>query len=74
MASSPMPFLKDFKAKLRFERGCLGKDRYPSESAAGAALTELLRSKRVPKAHLMHAYKCEFCLEWHIGHADGGGE
>ncbi len=60
-------------AEKAFMNGCAGKDRYPSESAADAALTAMKRGLlgrlhgdiRVDE---MHSYECQFCGYWHHGH------
>lgn len=52
------------------ERGCLGKERYPSQAAAEGAL-RFFRSdeERGRAAGAMEVYGCRFCGSHHLGHA-----
>lgn len=60
-------------ATALFEKGCAGKDRYPSENAANAALA-LMKRGLTGRKHgdgrwdALHSYECIFCGEWHHGH------
>jgi hypothetical protein len=46
-------------------RSCTRKHRYPSAVlAAKAAATVQARAAATP----LHAYPCQFCRGWHIGH------
>lgn len=53
-----------------FERGCLGKEQFITEAAATAALKLYLRDRSFQRrgSHKLHAYHCNFCESWHIGH------
>jgi hypothetical protein len=55
----------------QFERMCCGKERYPSESSAWAAI-KVMRAARLlrRRTYLLNPYACKFCLEWHFGHAE----
>lgn len=54
-------------------RGCDGKDRYPSASAASVAL-KLFKSGRIRHAKsdgrwdCLGVYECQFCGSFHLGH------
>ncbi len=59
-----------------WERGCAGKDPYPTEAAALAHVIALYRGRlrvsndRLPRQEwgLMLPYKCLFGNHWHVGH------
>jgi hypothetical protein len=74
MSSRPIPFLRDQDEQRRFQNGCLGKEAFPSESAAAAIIAERKKAKDIRRKHLLQSYRCEFCKDWHIGHSSGGGE
>lgn len=55
----------------KFERQCAGKERYPSESAASAALKALRKEKLLRRAETMRVYQCDFVTDephFHFGH------
>lgn len=60
-----MDALSDPKA---YESMCAGKESYPSESAANAAIKVYRKVKNVNKGSLLHSYECRFCEQWHFGH------
>ena len=54
----------------RWERECAGKEEYPSESAARAALA--YRKRHDPRGHgfavtWLEIYRCSCCGQWHAG-------
>lgn len=51
-----------------FERGCEGKQPYPSEAAAEAGLRFLQKEGALRTNDGMAVYRCQFCQEWHFGH------
>ncbi len=64
------------RRKLRFarlegnayERGCEGKQPYPTEAAARAGLLYLQHEGALRTNDGMGVYRCQFCREWHFGH------
>jgi hypothetical protein len=54
-----------------FESMCAGKQPYPSESAADAALRMAQRERVMRTCAGVQSYQCPFCGEWHLGHAHG---
>lgn len=50
-----------------YERICAGKEPYPSESAATAAVKVYRKAKINKKGSRLHSYECRFCEQWHIG-------
>jgi hypothetical protein len=59
--------------ETRFERGCAGKDRYPSETSADAALLMLKRGeichpRNAGRWDTLQSYRCGECGEYHHGH------
>lgn len=68
-----LPYSSIDRTQAAFERACAGKDEYPSESAADAALAYLKRGTiRHPKSggrwDTLNSYECQFCKMWHHGH------
>lgn len=51
-----------------FDRMCLGKEQYPSEAAAVAAIKLLAKERSHKKGSTLVAYACRFCRQWHFGH------
>lgn len=47
------------------ERSCIGKKRYPEAEPARHALA---RSALHSTTRGLHAYHCDYCRGWHIGH------
>ena len=45
---------------------CAGKKKYPSQADAGGAIAWIVENRHVSG---LHAYKCDFCGNLHIGHA-----
>jgi hypothetical protein len=60
-------------ALAAFQKGCAGKDRYPSQNAADAAL-RLMKQGAFGRKHGdgrwddLRSYECRFCGEFHHGH------
>lgn len=52
-----------------YDRGCFGKERHVSEAAALAAMEFRVRERLSRAGEGMCAYECQFCGEWHVGHA-----
>ena len=50
------------------EKMCTGKEPYPSESAALAAIKVLRKSGLLRKPHQLTPYKCKFADHYHFGH------
>lgn len=50
------------------ERGCLGKERYPSQAAADGALKFFRGEPGERGAGALQSYACRFCGAWHLGH------
>lgn len=50
------------------ERGCSGKQPYPSEAAAEAGMKFLQKERALRTGDGMVVYKCQFCPSWHFGH------
>ncbi len=46
-----------------------GKIRHRTRSSAGKHLHRLIGSH--PQDETLHVYRCQFCLDWHVGHGDG---
>lgn len=55
---------------LTRQRSCTGKHHYRTRATATAGLTWLISQGRRP-ANRLHAYKCEWCGGWHLGHKPG---
>jgi hypothetical protein len=53
----------------RWDAGCAGKDRYPSETAAEADLRRIKAEGRLHRACWLETYQCDDCTEWHIGNS-----
>jgi hypothetical protein len=51
-----------------FERGCEGKDGYPTEAAARAGLKFFQARGALRTGDGMDVYQCRFCPNWHFGH------
>jgi hypothetical protein len=48
-------------------RSCFGKKEYFTEQKADAAI-RLLRERGLNKNKTIHAYPCEYCGMYHVGH------
>ncbi len=59
------------KSGSLFESMCAGKQAYPSESAADAALRLGQQERVIRTCAGVQSYQCPFCEEWHFGHAGG---
>ena len=53
----------------RWDAECGGKDPYPSESAANAALAKIKRDGNLRRTCWLESYQCGCCREWHLGNA-----
>lgn len=49
-----------------YESQCKGKRRYGNQQTATWMAEQLLRKGRV-----LHAYQCDYCHVWHVGHSPG---
>lgn len=50
-------------------KSCEGKVRHPTKEGAIISLKKLTKSRG--HQGYMHAYRCNFCGQWHIGHVAG---
>lgn len=51
-----------------FERGCAGKEKFPSESAAKAAIDAYHKAGMLHHKSALMPYRCRFCEQYHYGH------
>lgn len=52
-----------------FESSCAGKEKYPSEEAANAAIKACRDMGLIHNASHLAPYPCNFCApNWHFGH------
>lgn len=54
-------------APHEYEKGCAGKEAYPSESAAIAAIKIFRKEGTLHRPSRIDAYECQFCGAWHLG-------
>lgn len=52
-----------------YEHGCDGKERYPSASAALAAIKLFRKEGTLHRPSRIDAYECQFCGAWHLGNS-----
>ena len=52
------------------QRGCLGKKAFPAQANAEDAIF----ANHGVRAQEFHAYRCQFCHKWHIGHIKKGNQ
>ncbi len=55
--------------EMEYDRGCAGKERYPSVSAAEAAKRFIIaQGINVRQLRDVEPYRCHFCAQFHLGH------
>jgi hypothetical protein len=59
-------------ASRRVFNACLRKHAYASREDAAPDLAALVRKARPEARGLFHAYRCDFCGQWHIGRRRAG--
>jgi len=67
VSSGPASPSKAPRDEQAIEKGCAGKEAYPSKKAADAA--QLYREQQGVPGQGMVAYYCRFCFHWHLGHS-----
>lgn len=56
------------KEESRKQRSCEKKKRYIDEKQAKIALGFVIRKNVSSRPKYLHAYECDFCKKWHLGH------